>query len=687
MDHVLGLRCVLCGKEYEVDEVLYVCPDHRDDGILDVIYDYRLISRNINPKSLARNPDHSIWRYKPLLPVQPDSPVPPLTVGWTPLYHAKRLGQKLGMPHLYIKDEGRQPTASLKDRASAVGVVKAMELGKEVIAAASTGNAASSLAGITASVGLKSIIFVPRTAPQGKIAQLLVYGATVLAVDGTYDQAFDLCLEASKEQGWYIRNTAYNPYLSEGKKTAVYEICEQLGWDAPDWIFVSVGDGCIIGGLGKGLRDLAALGWIEKMPRLMGVQAEGSAALYNAWKKGTEEVEPVEPHTIADSISVGLPRDRIKALRAVRDTNGAFITVSDEEILAAMRMLGQSMGVFAEPAGAAPLAGLLKALERGIVSPEEKVVVLVTGNGLKDVASAMKATGEPIFIAPSLEAVRKALHPKRGCRGRKPPAGGHGGCPPEKPFWRTALTYIEPDTIRIRGYDIAEIIDKLSFGDVFYLLIKGELPRGNEGKLIEAILVSCCDHSFLAPSVNATRFAASSGVPLAQAVAAGILTIGKYHGGAIENCAYALKEIMDSDPADLTEAARRYVKEKRAAGERIPGYGHPIHKSDPRVGALIKKAQELGLRGRYVELALEIERALEEEIGRRIPINVDGAIAALMLEMGLDPKLGSAFFIISRLPGLVAHAYEEATRERPFRRVDYREIEYDGPPKRSLAER
>ena len=251
-------------------------------------------------------------------------------------------------------------------------------------------------------------------------------------------------------------------------------------------------------------------------------------------------------------------------------------------------------------------------------------------------------------------------------------------------FWRTSLTYIEPNTIRIRGYDIADLIDELSFGDVFYLLVTGELPRRNEGKLIEAIFVSCCDHSFLAPSVNATRFAASSGVPLAQAVAAGISAIGKYHGGAIEDCAFALKEIMDANPADLAQAARDYVRRKRAARERIPGYGHPMHTQDPRVPALIKKAEELDLRGRYVDLAFELEKALQAETGRHIPINVDGVIAALMLEMGLDPKLGAAFFIISRLPGLVAHYYEETTRERPFRRVDYKEIEYDGPKGREM---
>lgn len=409
MKHVLGLKCVLCGREYGVDEVLYVCPHHGDEGILDVVYDYQEIARQIDPARLKASSNFTIWRYRPFLPVEPDSSIPPLTVGWTPLYHARRLGEKLGMPNLYLKDEGRQPTASLKDRASAVGIVKAMELGKRVIAAASTGNAASSVAGLAASVGLKCVIFVPRTAPQGKIAQLLIYGATVLAVDGSYDQAYDLCLEASKEYGWYIRNTAYNPYLSEGKKTAAIEICEQFGWEAPDWILVGVGDGCIIGGLGKGLRDLVSVGWIDKLPRLLGVQAEGSAALYNAWKEGTEEVKPVEANTIADSICVSMPRDKIKALRAVRYTGGAFITVSDEEILEAMRVLGREAGIFAEPAGAAPFAGLLKGLKEGLIAPEERVVVLITGNGLKDVGAAMKAGGSPLIVEPDIEAVRRAV--------------------------------------------------------------------------------------------------------------------------------------------------------------------------------------------------------------------------------------------------------------------------------------
>jgi len=410
MDHVLGLKCVLCGAEYDVSEVLYVCPKHGDEGVLDVVYDYNLIGRRLTKDHLTRDQQtRSIWRYADLLPIADPSLAPPLQVGWTPLYRAKRLEKRLGLRHLWVKDDGREPTASFKDRASAVGVVKALELGREVMTCASTGNAASSLAGLATSVGLTTYIFVPRTAPQAKVAQLLIFGANVIMVEGTYDQAFDLCLEASKEYGWYSRNTAYNPYLSEGKKTAALEICEQLGWEAPDRIFVSVGDGCIIGGLWKGLKDLIALGFIDKMPKLMGVQAEGAAPLVRAWREGTEEIKPVVLNTLADSIAVGVPRDRIKALRAVRQTGGEFVAVSDEEILDAMRVLARGAAVFAEPAGATGFAGLAKLVREGRIDPEERIVVLVTGNGLKDVASAIRATGQPHLIEPTMRALRQLM--------------------------------------------------------------------------------------------------------------------------------------------------------------------------------------------------------------------------------------------------------------------------------------
>ena len=294
MDHVKHLKCLICGKEYAPDEVDYVCPDHGNEGILDVRYDYGLIGQRISRESLAANPDTTVWRYKPLLPVRPDATVPPLTIGGTPLYKADRLAVALGLKHVWVKDDGRLPTASFKDRASVLAVVKAQEKGAAIITTASTGNAAAALSGICASVKQPNVIFVPEKAPQAKIAQLLVFGSTVMLVKGTYDDAFDLCLQAAAKYGWYNRNTAYNPYMTEGKKTAVYEICEQLQWDAPDAIFVSVGDGCIIGGLHKGLKDLLALGWIERMPRIYGVQAAGSAFLYEAWRDG-EDVLPRRP--------------------------------------------------------------------------------------------------------------------------------------------------------------------------------------------------------------------------------------------------------------------------------------------------------------------------------------------------------------------------------------------------------
>jgi len=423
MDHVLGLKCVLCGDEYGVDEVLYVCPKHGDEGILDILYDYDLIAARLTKEGLAHNHDYSIWRYAPLLPIADGSPRPPLQIGWTPLYHPQRLGEKLGLRDLYLKDDGRNPTASFKDRASAIGLVKAQELGYEVITCASTGNAASSLAGLAASVGLKSIIFVPERAPQAKVAQLLVFGARVIMVKGSYDQAFDLCLEAAREYGWYSRNTAYNPYLSEGKKTAALELCEQLEWQAPGKIFVSVGDGCIIGGLWKGLRDLRALGFIERLPQLIGVQAEGAAPLVRAWEEGGEEIMPLIPNTLADSISVGRPRDGIKALRAVRETGGRYVAVSDDEILEAMRLLGREAAIFAEPAGAAGFAGLHKMVRQGEIGPDERIVVLVTGSGLKDVESAIRAVGQPELIEPTMAALRRLANEQSGGLGGGEPPG------------------------------------------------------------------------------------------------------------------------------------------------------------------------------------------------------------------------------------------------------------------------
>lgn len=415
MSNVTHLHCLVCGRDYAPGEIEYVCPEHGNEGIVDVGYDYERIGRQISPQILRENGDMTIWRYRPLLPIAPGAPVPPLSVGWTPLYPAPRLGQPLGLRHLWVKDDGRQPTASFKDRASAIAVVMAQEKGAAVITTASTGNAAAALSGLCASVGQRNVIFVPESAPQAKIAQLLVFGSTVMLVQGSYDDAFELCLQAAAEYGWYNRNTAYNPYMSEGKKTASYEICEQLGWDAPDAIFVSVGDGCIIGGVHKGLKDLLALGWIDRMPRLYGVQAAGSDYMVQAWESGEDVLTkaPIQASTVADSISAGLPRDRLKAMAAVRETGGSYIRVTDAEILDAILPLARATGVFAEPAGAAAYAGLVAAVRLGLVRADERIVVLNTGSGLKDIASAMRAVESsgtrPNRVRPDMDDLRRVM--------------------------------------------------------------------------------------------------------------------------------------------------------------------------------------------------------------------------------------------------------------------------------------
>ena len=416
MKYVTGLRCVICQKVFQPDEVLYVCPDHGDEGILDVEYDYAAIRTEIGEALPAAS--DGMFAYRPFLPVADSIAAPPLVVGGTPLQAAPGLAQAAGVAELWLKDDGRNPTGSLKDRASALAIMKAQELEAEIVTTASTGNAAAALAGLAASVGQKTVIFVPAAAPAAKIAQLLVYGATVLLVEGTYDDAFDLCLQATARFGWYCRNTGYNPYMAEGKKTVTFELFAQLSQqrilDAPPitHLFVSVGDGCIISGVYKGVRDLVATGYLPEMPKIVGVQAAGSAYLHDAWANDEDVLTkpPIKANTVADSISAGLPRDRIKALTAVRQTNGAFLTVTDSEILAAIPALAQGSGVFAEPASAATYAGFLKAAQTGLLGPDDRVALVLTGNGLKDVQSAMKSVGRAVTIPPEITAVQQIFN-------------------------------------------------------------------------------------------------------------------------------------------------------------------------------------------------------------------------------------------------------------------------------------
>ena len=408
-----GYQCSLCGAQYTPDAVTYTCM--KDGGNLDVILDFKAIRRQVTVETLVAGNELSLWRYLPLLPVgDPGGANTPLHgVGWTPIYNVQSLADGLGLDSLWVKDESRNPTASYKDRASAVVIARAREIGAEVVVTASTGNAGAALAGMAAAVGQKAVIFAPRSAPPAKIAQLLIYGASVYLVDGTYDDAFDLTIQASNEFGWYCRNTGYNPFTAEGKKTAAFEIWEWMvnsksHINTPISVFVSVGDGNIISGLHKGFKDLVRLGWLDLMPRIFGVQAEGSAAIARAFLSGDEKIFPVAAHTIADSISVDLPRDGVRAVRAARETGGGYVLVSDDEIISAIAELGR-VGIFAEPAGATSYAGLVKAVKARMIKSGDQVLVINTGSGLKDVRAAMQAVKEPIIIEPSLNALKKVI--------------------------------------------------------------------------------------------------------------------------------------------------------------------------------------------------------------------------------------------------------------------------------------
>ena len=343
-----------------------------------------------------------MWRYRELLPVEETTPDTPLRVGWSPLYEEDRLAKLLGLKKLWVKDDGQNPTASLKDRASAMAVAKAKEAGAEIIACSSTGNAASSLAGNAAAAGLKTFIFVPSRAPKGKVAQLMTFGANVISVQGNYEETFELSKKAIDKWGWYNRNAAINPYLSEGKKTVSLEIAEQLGWKMPDYLAISVGDGCTIAGVWKGLKDLYAIGFIDKLPRLISAQAEGCHPINRAIAEN-KPWEPMEENTLADSIAVGVPRNADKALMAIRESNGIVVNVTDEEIMAAQKLLGTTCGVFGEPAGVTGTAGVKKLCEQGVLGANDTFVSVVTGNGLKDVANAIKFCGEPMSLPNDLD--------------------------------------------------------------------------------------------------------------------------------------------------------------------------------------------------------------------------------------------------------------------------------------------
>jgi threonine synthase len=407
MSLITGLVCVQCGEEYGEGEA-ETCPGcGPDEGILDVRFDVGRARETLTRGALAGR-DRSHWRYRELLPLDEGFCPAGGLVGWTPVVEAPRLAKALGVGRVRIKDDGRNPSGSFKDRPSSVAVQRALQSGKKVVACASTGNAASSLAYSAAVAGIECNIFVAKYCPEGKLAQLLAYGARVFRVQGKYEQAYELCNEACAEYGWYNRNAAVNPYLVEGKKTGGMELAEQLADDPPKWVSASVGDGCSIAGIAKGIASMKEVGVTDWSARMMGVQAAGCDTVARAYREGRLDRSGAG-ETYADSINVPVPRNWRKAVNCVRQSDGAYVTATDEEIMEAVRLTARLAGVFAEPAGATAVAGIMVGRRTGVLSAKSDVVAMVTGNGLKDVAGAVRAVGRPNDIEPGMGAVRRIV--------------------------------------------------------------------------------------------------------------------------------------------------------------------------------------------------------------------------------------------------------------------------------------
>jgi len=403
MSLISELVCVQCGTSYQEGQA-DTCPRcGPDEGILDVRFDLKTAAKTLTRANLSSR-THSHWRYRELLPLDEAFIPKEGHLGWTPIIESPRLAKALGIRRIRLKDDGRNPSGSFKDRPSSVGVARAMQLKAKAIACASTGNAASSCAYSAAVAGLPCYIFVAKFVPQGKLAQLLAYGANVFRVQGTYDQAYELCNQACGKFGWYNRNAAINPYLVEGKKTGGMELAEQLADDPPQWVSASVGDGCSIAAMYKGIAEMKSVGVTNWTARMLGVQAAGCDPVARAFETGKLD-RSGKGDTYADSINVAIPRNWRKAVNAVRESNGAYVTATDQQIMEAVKQTGRLAGVFAEPAAATAVAGIAVARQRGILNADSDVVAFITGNGLKDVDGALKAVGLPHDIAPSLDAV------------------------------------------------------------------------------------------------------------------------------------------------------------------------------------------------------------------------------------------------------------------------------------------
>jgi threonine synthase len=400
--------CIACGEKYDTDEILYSCK--RCGDLLEVKYDYDVIEAKLEKSDWQTMP-LSVWRYKDFMPIRDPSKIVSLNEGGTRLHSCQHLGNLLGVRHLYVKNEGENPTGSFKDRGMTVGITKAVELNMKTVICASTGNTSASLAAYAAKAGLRCIVLIPSgKIAYGKLAQAMVYGAKVVQIRGDFDQALKMVLDLSeKHREVYLLNSV-NPYRIEGQKSLAYEICDQLNREAPDRVVLPVGNAGNISALWKGFIEFHKLGLIEKLPKMTGIQAEGAAPIAKAIKNRSNEIVPVkQPETIATAIRIGAPVSWKKALRAIRESKGTAETVTDEEILEAQKMLARSEGLFVEPASASSIAGLKKLSEAEKIDKDEVTVCVTTGHGLKDPDIAIKISEKPFEVDAEMESIEKLL--------------------------------------------------------------------------------------------------------------------------------------------------------------------------------------------------------------------------------------------------------------------------------------
>jgi threonine synthase len=402
VDQVIGLRCRECSRQFPA-EALHVC-DYCF-GPLEVAYDYERIASVVSRERIAQG-RRSIWRYQDLLPVVDDDPVD-LGAGFTPLVRADRLAAELGLGELWIKDDTANPTGSFKDRVVSVALTKARQLGFKVAACASTGNLANSVAAHAARAGMTSVVLIPSDLEVAKVTMTAVYGGTVVAVEGSYDDVNRLCAELTSERpSWAFVNVNVRTYYAEGSKTLAFEVAEQLGWQAPDHVVVPIASGSQLTKVAKGFRELGLVGLLDEVPevRISGAQAAGCSPVATAFAEGTDAIRPVRPSTIAKSLAIGNPADGWYALDAIRRSGGACASVTDDEVLEGIRLLARTEGIFAETAGGVTIATLAKLAASGVVRRDERVVALVTGHGLKTVEALSSTVGPSVTIAPTLEA-------------------------------------------------------------------------------------------------------------------------------------------------------------------------------------------------------------------------------------------------------------------------------------------